>query len=155
MGHEYLLDLAQEGSVNLYRAAMSYSQSIRARAGSFFEKLWLGYLRSKGFNVLAQPPSLTDKRADIGIDDHIIIDTTTSNRERLKNKVLYLECYPNKELHLISGDNNPPSKSDIAMFISKGVHLIVRDIVYQRINNDSPLIHSYSTYVDEIRISNC
>jgi len=112
-------------------------------------------LRNSNFNVTPQPASLTKKRADIGIDDCIVIDTTTSNRERLKNKVLYLECYPDKELHLISGDIKPPSKADIDIFVSKGVHLIVRDSVYQIIDNNSPLIHSYSTYVDEIRFSNC
>jgi len=151
IGNTYLTELAAQGSTNLYQAAISFDQSIRTRTGQFFELLWVGFLKSQGFDVVEQPQSLSKKRADICLDNRIVIDTTTSNRERMKNKILYQKDYPDKELHIISGDNKSPSKDDVTTLINSGVHLIVRDSVYLTMDKH-PYIHSYLSYVDEIRI---
>ena len=135
----------------MFEAAISFDQSCRSRTGDFFEKLWVGFLKTNGFSIIEQPPSLSNKRADILIDDRIVVDTTTSNRERMKNKILYKKDYPDKELHIISGDVKPPSKQDVSTLIDNGVHLIVRDSVYLLMEKH-PYIHSYSSYVDEIRV---
>ena len=151
VGNQYLTDLAAKGSTNLYQLAISFDQSCRSRTGLFFELLWSGFLKSKGFAVTEQPPSLSTKRADICLNNQIVIDTTTTNRERMKNKILYQQDYPDKEFHIISGDIKPPSKADITTLINSGVHLIVRDSVCLHLDKH-PYIHSYSSYVDEIRI---
>tara|TARA_Y100001970_G_scaffold218675_1_gene268225 strand:- start:161 stop:775 length:615 start_codon:yes stop_codon:yes gene_type:complete len=137
--------------VNLYEAAISYNQSARSKTGKFFERLWASFLAAQAFTVVEQPKSLSTKRADICLDNRIVIDTTTTNRERLRNKVLYLEHYPDYELHIISGDPTAPSSADVETFIEKHVHLVVRDDVYETIDNDSPYLHKFSSYVNEIR----
>jgi len=150
----YLAQLVNSGCTDLYQQAISISQSARARSGDFFEKLWSGFLTCQGFSVIEQPQSLSKKRADLCLDNRIVIDTTTCNRERMKNKILYQKDYPDKELHIITGDKKPPSKDDMTTLINSGVHLIVRDSVHLSIDSH-PYIHSFSSYVNEIRIRNC
>lgn len=151
IGNRHLIELASKGSTNLYQTAISFDQSVRSRTGTFFEMLWSGFLQSNGFDVVEQPKSLTNKRADLALNDRIIIDATASNRERMKNKILYQKCYPNHELHIITGDSKPPSEADLSTLFDSGVHLIVRDSVYQLLDNH-PCLHGYSSYVNEIRI---
>lgn len=151
------LRLIQNGTslddVNVYD---SYVQSLRSRAGKFLEHLLYGFFDPIFKNCQLSPTAIgTSKKADLAIDDRIVIDSTTSNRERLKDKIRYKKMYPNFQLHLISLDKNPPSAEDLATFKKEGVHIVITESAFQKldkVHQEALEIHTLKNYIDEVRL---